>query len=719
MRRKWLAAGRRGCRSRCSRRRTATSATRCSRYLRELTADGTRRPRRPAGAHRPRLAAAAAQPARALREAAAARRAERDPRLRPVPAHPMRGAGPQGFRRRRAAPRALDGLDRVSQHRRAAARPGGDRARARSRLPPRGRSRRACACSSRRSSSSTSCRSTRTWTARLTDLKERLESATAVASVVRRRASGSELVRTRPGSLGEEVARVAARAARRARRRRRAGRVAARLPSRVPARGPPARPRRAVPRDDRDRPRRGSDRGARNTVPPWHDGVARPSELERVLGANALFATAYGNVGSSIYYALGLVTAFFALGLTPVVFIIAGLIFAATAATYAEGTVRYPEAGGSSSFARHAFNELVSFGAAWAQMLNYVITIAISAFFVPHYLSIFWAPLRQNPWDIVGGVVVIGVLVALNIVGIQESAKINVVLAAVDFATQLLLVLLGFVLVFSPHILVSNIHLGVAPTWANFLLAIPIAMIAYTGHRDRLEPVGGGARPAADRARARSVWSRSPSSRSTSRCRWVALSAMPVVHTACTGTTDRARAHAEADPHGQHGFQNDPVLGARRTTSGSLGDVTTRCVKIYVGHPRRDDPLHRDERRRDRRLADHVRDGRLPAAAARLPPAPPEVQDAVAVARRLRRRRLDPLLLPGKTTFLGAMYSFGAMLSFTVAHASVIQLRLKQRDRDEDAVQAEARTCGSAGSTGRSSPIDRRPRHGALVARRS
>src|SRR5438105_436613 len=146
--------------------------------------------------------------------------------------------------------------------------------------------------------------------------------------------------------------------------------------------------------------------------------------LERVLGTPALFATAYGNVGSSIYYALG-VTAAIALGLTPLVFVISGLIFAATAATYAEGTVRYPEAGGSASFARHAFNELVSFGAGWAQMLNYIITIAISAFFVPHYLSIFWGPLRDNPWDIVVGACVIVVLVALNVLGIREAAKLN------------------------------------------------------------------------------------------------------------------------------------------------------------------------------------------------------------------------------------------------------------------------------------------------------
>src|SRR5205085_2794534 len=174
----------------------------------------------------------------------------------------------------------------------------------------------------------------------------------------------------------------------------------------------------------------------------------RQQGLERVLGTNALFATAYGNVGSSIYYALG-VTAVLALGLTPVVFIVSGLIFAATAATYAEGTVRFPEAGGSSSFARHAFNELVYFGAAWAQMLNYIITIAISAFFVPHYLSIFWGPLKDNPWDIVGGIVVIVILVALNIVGIKEAASLNIFLAVIDFATQLLLVVVGFALIFS------------------------------------------------------------------------------------------------------------------------------------------------------------------------------------------------------------------------------------------------------------------------------
>src|SRR6187399_1911387 len=150
--------------------------------------------------------------------------------------------------------------------------------------------------------------------------------------------------------------------------------------------------------------------------------------LERVLGTSALFSTAYGNVGSSIYYALGLVAGF-ALGLTPVVFLIAGFIFACTAATYTEATTMFPEAGGASSFARRAFNEFWSFFAAWGQMLNYIITVAISAFFVPHYLGVFWSPLGESPADIVAGIAVVGLLAIVNIVGVKESANLNVFLA--------------------------------------------------------------------------------------------------------------------------------------------------------------------------------------------------------------------------------------------------------------------------------------------------
>src|SRR5687767_704038 len=187
------------------------------------------------------------------------------------------------------------------------------------------------------------------------------------------------------------------------------------------------------------------------------------ASLERVLGTGALFSTAYGNVGSSIYYALGLV-AVFALGMTPIVFLIAGLIFMCTAASYTEATTMFPEAGGSSSFARRAFNEFWSALTAWGQMLNYIITVAISAFFLPHYLGILWAPLLSSPEDIACGIGVIVLLAAVNILGAKEAAGLNVWLAIADFLTQLALVLLGVVLVLSPETLVENVDFGVAPT---------------------------------------------------------------------------------------------------------------------------------------------------------------------------------------------------------------------------------------------------------------
>jgi APA family basic amino acid/polyamine antiporter len=405
----------------------------------------------------------------------------------------------------------------------------------------------------------------------------------------------------------------------------------------------------------------------------------RQQTLERVLGTPALFATAYGNVGSSIYYALGLVAGI-ALGLTPLVFVISGLIFAATSATYAEGTVRFPEAGGSSSFARHAFNELVSFGAAWAQMLNYIITIAISAFFVPHYLSIFWEPLRENPWDIVGGVAVVVFLVVLNIIGIQEAARLNIVLAVIDFATQLLLVLLGFALIFDPHVVFSaNIHWGVAPTWSAFLLAVPIAMIAYTG----IETVSNLAEEARDPPRdiPRSItWVNVAVFAIYLTLPMIALSALPVHKTA-----DGYQTLLGLPPE-DGGFQNDPVLGLVENL-GLHGQVLSGA-KIYVGI-----------------LAATILFIATNAGvigASRITYAMASYRQLPEVFRRLHPKFKTPwlslvvfagvlsiaVLLPGQTSFLGNMYAFGAMLSFTIAHFSVIALRVKARDDAEEGFKA-------------------------------
>ena len=215
--------------------------------------------------------------------------------------------------------------------------------------------------------------------------------------------------------------------------------------------------------------------------------VRRPAKLPRTLGPGALFAACYGNVGSSIYYALG-VTAAFALGLTPVALILAGFIFVTTALNYAEGTAALPHAGGSSSFARRAFNAPIGFIVGWVQLLNYTATVSISSYFAISYLgflgryvSILEPLTRDQTSHVLGTIVLIFLLVVVNVIGIQESSAINLVLAFADLITQFVLVILGLILLLNIQNIINGIHLGVAPTWGNFLAGISIAMVTYTG----------------------------------------------------------------------------------------------------------------------------------------------------------------------------------------------------------------------------------------------
>jgi APA family basic amino acid/polyamine antiporter len=387
--------------------------------------------------------------------------------------------------------------------------------------------------------------------------------------------------------------------------------------------------------------------------------------LERVLGVNALFSTAYGNVGSSIYYALGLVASY-ALGLTPLVFLITGFFFFCTAASYAEATAMFPEAGGSSSFARRAFNEFWSFVAAWTGMLTYTVTIAISAFFVPHYVGgLFWEPLRHSPGDIIVGAAVVAVLALINVFGAKESTGINVTLAVIDFLTQVLLVVIGLVLVLDPTALVEQIDLGTAPTWSDFILAIPIGMLAYTG----IETISNMAEEARDEAvtipaainRVRiavfAIYFTLPA---------VALSALPVRN----GETRLGL------PEEEGGFAGDPILGVVKAID--LGPLQ-QPAEIYVGL-----------------LAATILFLATNAGiigVSRLVYSMGIHRQMPDGLRRLHPRYRTPwigilvfagfaviLILPGQETFLGSIYSFGALLSFTIAHAAVARLRATRPD---------------------------------------
>jgi APA family basic amino acid/polyamine antiporter len=394
--------------------------------------------------------------------------------------------------------------------------------------------------------------------------------------------------------------------------------------------------------------------------------------LQRVLGVNALFATAYGNVGSSIYYALGLVAGY-ALGLTPIVFLITGAIFFFTAATYAEATAMYPEAGGSSSFARRAYNEFWSFFAAWAQMLNYVVTVAISAFFVPHYVGGVIEPLgflREAPGDVLFAIGVIGLLAIINVFGAEESAALNITLAVIDFLTQVLLVVVGAFLVLSPNTLVGNIQLGVAPEWSDFLIAIPIGMVAYTG----IETISNMAEEAKDEAKTIpaaikrvqlavfAIYFTLPA---------IALSALPVFR-----NPDGEYVTLLGLPEEEGGFAGDPVLGVVKSID--LGFLQGPA-EFYVGI-----------------LAATIL---LIATNAGLIGVSRLVY-SMGIHRQLpdRLRQLHPkfgtpwigillfggiacvITTSGQAAFLGLLYAFGAMLSFSIAHIAVIKLRLSKPD---------------------------------------
>jgi basic amino acid/polyamine antiporter, APA family len=396
--------------------------------------------------------------------------------------------------------------------------------------------------------------------------------------------------------------------------------------------------------------------------------IPRDESLSRVHGVGALFSAAYGNVGSSIYYALG-VTAAFALGLTPVAFVIAGLIFMATAATYAEATVMYPEAGGSASFARHAFNELISFFAAWGQMLNYIITVAISAFFVPHYLAVFWPWLGDSPGDIIGGVAVVAFLAALNVKGTQESTRLNLILAIADLFTQIILVAIGIVLVLNPDILVDNVDLGVAPSWGDFFLGIAVGMIAYTG----IETISNMSEETKDASKTipkgvgltvvavLGLYALLP---------LIALSAMPVHQVGGEYTTELGTT-----------FAGDPVLGivenlglsagltdAMRYYVGALAAVilliATNAGLIGVSRLTFSMGHYRQLPERLRQVHPHFRTPYVAII----------VFSLVAVIT----------MLPGETELLATLYSFGAMLSFTIAHVSVIKLRQRYPEKERE-----------------------------------
>jgi basic amino acid/polyamine antiporter, APA family len=204
--------------------------------------------------------------------------------------------------------------------------------------------------------------------------------------------------------------------------------------------------------------------------------------LRRELDARSLFSVAYGEIASSIYFALGII-ALHAVGFTPVVLLGVGLLFLLVALSYAEATSALPETGGAATFVRRATNDFLGFMTGWVLFLDYLIVIALSALFVPHYLAgaLRVGALDHNPWDVVVGVAVIVAVGAIRLARRPSLYALSVVIPALDVIAQIVLVVFGFALLVSPHSVTHGTSLGTAPTVHSLVFAIPLAMLAFTG----------------------------------------------------------------------------------------------------------------------------------------------------------------------------------------------------------------------------------------------
>jgi APA family basic amino acid/polyamine antiporter len=297
--------------------------------------------------------------------------------------------------------------------------------------------------------------------------------------------------------------------------------------------------------------------------------------LERVLDVPSLAAVAYGEIASSLYFALGII-ALFALGFTPWVLLAVGILFLLVALSYAEGTAAIPETGGAATFVRHAFNDPAGFVTGWALVLDYLIVMALAGLFVPHYIgnTFGWESITRSPWDTVLGVCVILAVAGTRLVRRTSLYRTAVVIAAVALASHLLLVVLGFVFLFDLDALTKGVDLGTAPTWSSIGFALPLAMLAYTG----LETVANLA-----------AETREPG-RTLPRSLFAGIGLVVAVSVAIAVVGISAYP-AHPDPSGPGGYASDlgttwlraPLMGISAALEDPLPSLLADVVRIVVG----------------------------------------------------------------------------------------------------------------------------------------
>jgi APA family basic amino acid/polyamine antiporter len=383
---------------------------------------------------------------------------------------------------------------------------------------------------------------------------------------------------------------------------------------------------------------------------------------ERPFSTRALFAVVYTASVSSVYFALGVV-ARHAGGLTPLVFLAGGIFFLLTAMSYAEGAAMHPERGGSAVFARYAFNELVSFIAGWAIVLDYTILLAVTALTVPAYLGAFYAPLGHGGPQIVLALAVIAFVAFDNLTGVtSRRLRRRIAVTFADLVLQAAVIVLGLALALHPSHLTESIHLGTAPTWSNLLFALPIAVIAFTG-LEAAASIAGEVNVKASEVKRLVLPGAGVIVAIYVGIAFVGVFALPVHH----GVSDLGQRHLNAPVLGVvEAFRPvwiSDVLKYAVAIGGALG-LTAAAGSSMLGVSRVGYSLATN-----RQIPSRI--GRLSGRWG----TPFVVIGAAAVAAAA-------LIIPTDLELLIGIYAVGALLAFTIAHVSIVALRFREPDRE-------------------------------------
>jgi basic amino acid/polyamine antiporter, APA family len=383
--------------------------------------------------------------------------------------------------------------------------------------------------------------------------------------------------------------------------------------------------------------------------------------LARGLGAPALFAVIVSTVGAAVYFALGIVAGD-ALGLTPVAFLVAGVFLVVTMMTYVEGTSLHVERGGASTFARYAFDELWSFVAGWAILLDYMIVMALGAFSISHYLGAFWDRTGEPGIELLIAAAALVFVAVQNVRGLGVQRLRNVVrLGVVSVALLVAVIAAGFVVSFEPAAIVDSVDLGSAPAWDDLVFAAVIATVALTGI-EAASGLAGEIRVGRQRLRRFVLVAGAVALLTFVGMSIVALMALPVEG----GRTPLGGEHVEA-----------PVLGIVMAYEPAwLADVLRYAVGI-VGALVLLEAVNVNMLGVSRLAYALATNRQIPSAVGRLHRryATPYVTIAIASAGAFA------LVTTADVEFLAGLFAFGATLSFAIAHVSIIRLRFTEGDR--------------------------------------